>query len=65
MTERGLLTNREQEIIEGDADVSDEYYYRVVSRIRNKIERVEEDVEILEENRSDLLEELRDVVCEN
>jgi hypothetical protein len=65
MTERGLLTNREQEIIEGDADVSDEYYYRVVSRIRNKIKRVEEDVEILEENRSDLLEELRDVVCEN
>jgi hypothetical protein len=64
MTERGLLTDREREIIQGEADVSDDYRYRVASRIRNKIDRIDEDVEILEDNRSDLLEELRDVVCE-
>jgi hypothetical protein len=62
---RGLLTAREREIIEGDADVSDNYRYRVVSRIRTKIENVDEDVEILSESREDLLEELREVVCEN
>jgi hypothetical protein len=61
---RGLLTEREREIIEGDADVSDNYRYRVVSRIRTKIENVDEDVKILAENREDLLEELREVVCE-
>ena len=60
---RGLLTEREREIIEWDADVSDNYRYRVVSRIRTKIENVDEDVEILAENREDLLEELREVVC--
>jgi hypothetical protein len=60
---RGLLTEREREIIRGDADVSDNYRYRVVSRIRTKIENIDGDVEILSENREDLLEELRDVVC--
>nr|WP_228371032.1 MULTISPECIES: hypothetical protein [unclassified Natrinema] len=65
MAERGLLTDREREIITGDADVSDEYRYRVASRIRNKIERIEGDVSILEEHRDDLLEELREAVCED
>jgi len=60
---RGLLTEREREILEGEADVSDNYRYRVVSRIRTKIENVDKDVEILAENREDLLEELREVVC--
>lgn len=60
---RGLLTEREREIIRGDADVSDNYRYRVVSRIRTKIENIDEDVEILSDNREDLFEELRDVVC--
>jgi hypothetical protein len=64
MAERGLLTDREREIVNGEADVSDDYRYRVASRIRNKIERVEGDVSILEEHRSDLLDELREVVCD-
>lgn len=62
---RGLLTEREREIIRGEADVSDNYRYRVVSRVRTKIENVGEDVDILAENREDLVEELRQVVCEN
>jgi hypothetical protein len=62
---RGLLTEREREIIRGDADVSDNYRYRVVSRVRTKIENIDEDIEILAENREDLLEELRGVVCED
>ena len=61
---RGLLTEREREILRGEADVSDNYRYRVVSRIRTKIENVDEDVEILNKNRQDLLEELRQVVCD-
>lgn len=64
MAERGLLTDREREIITGEADVSDDYRYRVASRIRNKIERVDGDVSILEEHRADLLEELREAVCD-
>lgn len=61
---RGLLTNREREIISGEAEVSDNYRYRVISRVRTKFENVGKDVEILAENREDLLEELREIVCD-
>lgn len=61
---RGLLTEREREILNGEAEVSDNYRYRVASRIRAKIENVDEDVKILSENREDLLEELQKVVCD-
>ena len=60
---RGLLTEREREILSGEADVSDNYQYRVVSRIRTKIDNVDDDVEILAENRQDLLEKLQQIVC--
>lgn len=55
---RGLLTPREREILSGEADVSDEYYYSVVSRVRSKIQKVEEDAQLLRRNHPDLLEEL-------
>lgn len=61
---RGLLTEREREILSGEADVSENYRYRVVSRVRTKIESVEEDVELLAEHRADLLDELREAVCD-
>jgi len=60
---RGLLTEREKEILRGDADVDESYEYRVVSRVRSKIEKVEEDVDVLEEHDSNLDDELRDAVC--
>lgn len=62
---RGLLTEREREILTGEADVSDNYRYRVVSRVRAKIENIEDDVEVLARNRDDLLDELREVVCQD
>jgi len=60
---RGLLILRCRENSRSEADVSDNYLYRVVSRIRKKVESIDEDVETLERNRRDLLEGLRDVVC--
>lgn len=62
---RGLLTEREREILSGDADVSDNYRYRVVSRIRTKLETLEKDVAVLEENHPGLHSELLEIVCEN
>lgn len=62
---RGLLTNWVREIIKGEANVSDNYRYRVVSRVRAKIKNVSRDIEILSENRGDLLEEFQETVCEN
>jgi len=60
---RAILTEREREILTGEDDVSESYYYRVITRVRDKIERVEEDLEVLDEHHDTLGDELRDVVC--
>lgn len=61
---RALLTEREREILAGQAVVEDSYRYRVVSRIRQKIERLEEDAKILQENHVSLHKELQEAICE-
>lgn len=63
MTERrALLTDREREIINGDADVSDSYRYQTISRIRARFDRLAGDLEALEAHGS-LADELRAKVC--
>lgn len=60
---RGILTDREREILLTDGnDVSEKYYGVVVSRVRNKIELVGDDLDALEQHDS-LADELREVVC--
>ena len=61
---RALLTEREREILTGEANVADNYRYRVISRIRQKIERLEEDATMLREHHEILHQELQDAVCE-
>ena len=61
--DRGLLTDREREILQGEANVSDGYRYRVVSRVRNKIERLQRDREILEMSHPELAKEFHDAAC--
>lgn len=60
---RALLTDGEREILLGERDVSEKYYYVVVTRVRKKICQLERDIEALEEHDT-LGDELRDVVCE-
>jgi hypothetical protein len=62
---RAILTEREREILSGEADVSEKYYYRVVTRVRDKIERVGDDLELLDAHHDTLGDELREVVCDD
>ena len=64
MDYRALLTDREREILSGDADVSDSYRYRVVSRVRDKIERLADDTGTLREHHEGLHQELQEAVCD-
>lgn len=61
---RGLLTDREREILCGDAGVSRNYVYQIRSRVRDKIDRLAEDIEILETHHPDLWERVDSVVCD-
>jgi len=62
---RAILTDREAEILRGEADVTEKYYYRVVTRVRDKIGKLGSDLEVLDENHDTLGDELRDTVCED
>lgn len=59
---RALLTDREREIISGNADVKESYRYQTISRIRNRMERLDGDIEAMESH-GDLADELREIVC--
>jgi len=61
---RGLLTDREREVLSGEADVSRNYVYQIRSRVRGKIDRLAEDLRILEEHHPDLAERLRETLTE-
>lgn len=60
---RALLTDRERDIIAGTADVKDEYRYQLISRIRTRMERLDEDIEAMDAH-GGLGDELRERVCE-
>ena len=62
---RAILTDREREILSGEADVSEKYYYRVVTRVRQKINEIEDDLELLDEHHDTLGDELREIVCDD
>lgn len=60
---RALLTEKEREQI--TRKYGDDPRYQATSRARSRIhEELTTDVALLEEHHPDLLEELRDVVCE-
>ena len=61
---RALLTDRERAIISGHADdVSDDYCYQSVSRVRRRFKRLEADMRALDDH-GDLADEVRQVICE-
>ena len=62
---RGLMTDREREILLGDADVSEKYHGVVVTRVRKRINRLgKKELEALEAHDT-LADELRETVCED
>lgn len=61
---RALLTDGERRHISGESG-KDQRRYEAVSRVRNRIdEELTTDVELLQEYHPDLLDELREVVCD-
>lgn len=61
---RALLTDGERKHISRESE-NPQRRYEAVSRVRNRIEEeLTTDVEILEEHHPELLDELREIVCE-
>lgn len=58
------MTTTDRERITGEVTVSDEKRYQSIHRVRSRIEELETDVDVLAEHHPELLEELRNVVCD-
>jgi len=62
---RAVMTETDREYISGESDATEHQVQQSVTRVRSRInDELPQDIEILEEHRPDLLEELREVVCE-
>lgn len=60
---RAILTDREREILSGDADVGDNYRYKVQSIVRNRVRKhFGDDVEFLEKHFPEVHEMIVDEV---
>lgn len=59
---RALLTDREREIISREADVTDSYRYQTISRVRKRFDRLEEDLQLLDEHHDSLADEIRGII---
>lgn len=63
---RALMTETDREHISGESDPSDQQRDQAVYRVRQRIrEELPRDIEILAEERPDVLDELREIVCED
>jgi hypothetical protein len=63
---RALMTDTDRGYISGSEEASDSQRHQAVYRVRSRItDELPQEIEILKQHRPDLLEELRDVVCEN
>ena len=62
---RGLITFTERDRIAGVEEVEESKRYQAISRVRRRInEELREEIALLEEHHPELLEELREVVCD-
>lgn len=61
---RALMTETDREQISGVADVDENKQYQAVSRVRDRLDELRKDIETLEESHPQLLEEVREIVCE-
>ncbi|WP_226008344.1 hypothetical protein [Natrinema salinisoli] len=60
------MTEREREIISGEADVKDNYRYKVQSLVRNRVKKkFSDDVDVLEEHFPEVYEMIEEEVCTN
>lgn len=63
---RAVMTDTDRRHIAGEGDPEDRQVDQSVYRVRQRIsEELPQDIAVLEEHRPDLLEELRETVCED
>lgn len=65
MAYRALLTDRERDVLSGDTEVSQNYFNQIRYRVREKIDRLGPDIELLKTHQPDLADYLRETIAES
>lgn len=60
---RALLTETEAAYIAREADATENQRYQAITRVRDRLDALERDIETLEAHHPGLLAEIQDVVC--
>jgi len=68
MARRAILTDREREILSGDIDEGevedlDAYQQKIRSRIRRRIEKLDDDLAVLDEVAPEIADDARERIC--
>nr|WP_224448731.1 hypothetical protein [Haloprofundus salilacus] len=59
------MTKTERKRISKEEEVEDRKRYQAITEVRNRIhDELTEDIEVLREHHPELLDELRDIVCD-
>ena len=61
---RALMTDTERQYIARETDVSENKRYQAIARVRDRLESLDDDIDVLEEHHPELLAEVREVVCD-
>ncbi|WP_222912679.1 hypothetical protein [Natrinema sp. SYSU A 869] len=62
---RAIMTDTDRAYISGEGNPSESQRMQSISRVRSRInDELTKDIDVLEEHHPELLEELREVVCE-
>lgn len=63
---RAIMTDTDRDHITGESNPSQDQKDQAVYRVRQRInEELRHDIQVLKEHRPDVLEELREVVCDD
>lgn len=61
---RALLTEAERQAVRGDEDLSQNQISTYVARVKQRMDAMREDADLLREHRPDVYERLHEAVCE-
>ena len=61
---RALMTDTERQYIARETEVSENKRYQAIARVRDRLESLDDDIDVLEEHHPELLAEVREVVCD-
>lgn len=62
---RALMTETERQYIAEEVDIEENKKYQAIARVRDRLDSLEEDINILEEHHPELLSEVQNLVCKD